>query len=70
MEQVTLSVPEIRCEACERSIRQALSAEPSLKSVAVDIPGRTVTIAFDPAATTEAALRARIQRAGFDVVEA
>jgi copper chaperone CopZ len=67
MNQVTLSVPEIRCEACEQAIRNALSTQAGIRAVSVDIPSRTVQVAIDSALTTPAAIQACIERAGFDV---
>jgi copper chaperone CopZ len=70
MKQITLSVPEIRCTACEGAIRDALTSEVGVGEVTVDLAGRSVAVAFDDQLTTEAAVRSRIVRAGFEVVMA
>ena len=67
MKQITLSVPEIRCTACEGAIRDALASESGVGEVTIDLAKRSVAIAFDDQLTTEAAVRSRIERAGFDV---
>jgi copper chaperone len=67
MQQVRLSVPEIRCGACEQTIRKALSVVAGIGDVSVDIPSRTVEVAIDDAVTTPAVVHACIERAGFDV---
>ena len=68
MKQITLSVPEIRCAACGDSIRNALAAEAGVGEVRVDLSVRSVDVAYDDRLTTEAAVRTRIERAGFEVV--
>jgi copper chaperone CopZ len=59
--------PEVHCAACEASIRRALLPLPGVGSVAVDLPGKTVRVEFDPARVDSAAIRAAIENAGFDV---
>ena len=67
METVSLSVPEIVCDACAGSIRSALDGVPGVSLVDVDVEGKRVEVAFDAEETDEAAIRAGIERAGFDV---
>jgi copper chaperone CopZ len=69
MGAVTLRVPEIVCDACAASIRQALSALPGLAAVDVDVPQKQVRVEFDPAQAGEPAVRAAIEQAGFDVAD-
>ena len=47
MSTVILSVPGISCEHCERAITQALTAQPGVSAVQVDIPRKQVTLTFD-----------------------
>lgn len=49
MTRVTLTVPEISREHCERAITETLSPQAGVKSVAVDIPARKVLLEFDEA---------------------
>ena len=66
MASVTLSAPEIHCDHCKRSIEQAVQPLDGVSGVAVDIPGRTVTVDYaDPA--NVAIVSAAIAEAGFDV---
>ena len=44
---VTLSAPDVSCAHCERAITGALGAVPGVASVTVDIPAKTVHVAFD-----------------------
>lgn len=43
----TLSVPDISCEHCERTVKRALEPVEGVQSVAVDIPGKQVRVTFD-----------------------
>ena len=47
MSSVTLNVPDISCEHCERAITGALSPVEGVRSVSVDIPARQVHLDFD-----------------------
>jgi copper chaperone len=50
MAETVLSVPDISCEHCERTITNALTPVPGIREVRVDIPGRQVHVAYDDAA--------------------
>lgn len=52
MSNLLLSVPDISCEHCERAITNALTQEPGVKSVKVDIPAKTVLLQLDENATS------------------
>ena len=49
MTNVTLNVPDISCEHCERAITGALSPVQGVRSVSVDIPARQVKVDYDEA---------------------
>jgi copper chaperone CopZ len=44
---VTLSAPDVSCAHCEHAITGALGAVPGVDAVTVDIPAKTVHVAFD-----------------------
>lgn len=67
MTEVALHVPEMHCGACERSIRSALDPAPGIGEVRVDLSTRRVHVQFDEASLDAAAIRQRIEDAGFDV---
>lgn len=67
METVSLRVPEIVCDACAQSIRRALDPMAGVRRVEVDVEEKRVEVGFDPGQADEAAIRAGIERAGFDV---
>ena len=44
---VTLNVPDISCEHCERAVTQALTPVEGVRSVRVDIPVKQVRVEYD-----------------------
>ena len=50
MSRTVLSVPDISCEHCEKTITGALTAQPGVRSVKVDIPQKQVTLDYDEGA--------------------
>ena len=52
MATAILSVPDISCEHCERTINGALSPIPGVRGVSVDIPAKQVRVEYDENAVT------------------
>ncbi len=50
MAKVTLNVPDISCEHCERTITNALTPVEGVRAVRVDIPTKRVEVEYDDAA--------------------
>ncbi|HSR25348.1 MAG TPA: heavy-metal-associated domain-containing protein [Candidatus Eisenbacteria bacterium] len=50
MSRAILEVPDISCEHCERTVREALEPLPGVRQVDVDIRGKTVVVDFDETA--------------------
>ena len=49
MSNVTLNVPDISCEHCERAITNALQTVEGIRTVSVDIPAKQVRVDYDDA---------------------
>jgi copper chaperone len=47
MSNVTLNVPDISCEHCERAITNTLKPVNGVRMVQVDIPARQVRVDYD-----------------------
>jgi copper chaperone len=47
MSDVVFSVPDVSCEHCERTISGVLQPLAGVREVSVDVPARTVAVAFD-----------------------
>ena len=67
MEQTTLHVTGMHCGACEQRIQKALSRLEGVKRSSADHRKQEVRVAFDPAQTSLAAIRAVIERADYRV---
>ena len=67
METVTIKVEGMTCGGCVAGVTRVLKAVPGVQEVAVTLEPGEAKIAFDPAHTGAAALRAAIEGAGYDV---
>ncbi len=47
MATTVLTVPDISCEHCVRSVTEALTPIEGIETVSVDIPSKQVTVAYD-----------------------
>jgi copper chaperone CopZ len=60
-----LICPDIECEGCANAIKRSLGNVAGVQDVGVDVPNKSVTVAYDTGRTSDAALRARLAQAGF-----
>lgn len=67
MTQRTLTVPDIHCDHCASSIEGAVAAITGVETVKVDIPGRTVDVAFDETAVGLNVIVTGIEGQGYEV---
>ena len=65
MRTVTLFVPGMTCAFCPITVREALSSVKGVRRIRVDFPKRTVTVRFNDARTTVAALTRATADAGY-----
>ena len=65
----TYSVPDVSCGHCVKAITDELTKVPGVGDVAVDLERKLVTVRHDERAS-DAALRAGIEEAGFDIAAA
>lgn len=70
MEQVNLSVSGMTCIGCEKRVERSLKDLDGVRHVNADHQAGAVTVMVDDAQTDEAAVRARIEQAGYQVGEA
>ena len=66
VKEVTFVV-EIDCENCAKKIRENVAFEKGVKDLKVTVAERTVALKYDPAKTTEKALKASIEELGYPV---
>jgi len=67
MTTVTLNVPDISCEHCERAITNALQPVAGVQSVRVDIPAKQVRVDFDEAQVNVDKMKALLQEEDYPV---
>lgn len=66
-EDTTLSVPEISCEHCVKTINGALGALPGIESVNTDLDSRTVHLRYVPVQVSMDTIEATLDAAGYTV---
>ena len=59
------NAPDIECEGCANSIRNALGRVNGVRSVEIDIELKTVNVEYDAGAVSEDILADRLTKAGF-----
>ena len=70
MAKTTLSVPDISCEHCERTITQALTPLDGVREVTVDIPAKQVRVDYDEATVDVERFKAVLQEEEYPVASA
>jgi copper chaperone len=70
MSKVTLNVPEISCEHCERTITSALTPVEGVRNVSVDIPGKQVRVDYDEARVNVEKMKAILREEDYPVESA
>ena len=70
MAKTTLSVPDISCEHCERTITQALTPLDGVREVTVDIPAKQVRVDYDEATVDVERFKAVLQEEEYPVESA
>jgi copper chaperone len=63
----TLSVPDISCDHCQRTIESALGDLPGVQAAAVDVAARTVRVTYDESAVAAATIRDTLAEEGYEV---
>ncbi|MEZ5174934.1 MAG: heavy-metal-associated domain-containing protein [Acidimicrobiia bacterium] len=70
MTTVILSVPDISCDHCKRSIEGAVAPLEGVASAEVSIGDRTVAVVFDADKVTVADIIEAIDTQGYEVADA
>ena len=67
MAEIMLSVPDITCDHCARTIDQTLSALAGVRRVDVDVPAKRVRLEYDAGHADLGAIRAALDEEGYPV---
>jgi copper chaperone len=68
-QEALLSVPDISCEHCVKTINGALGALSGIESVSTDIPSKTVQLRYDPAQVSIEQIEATLDDEGYSVAK-
>ena len=67
MAKTVLHVPDISCEHCERTVKEALTPIAGVQTVAVDIPAKRVTVDYDAGKVTVDRMKEALQEEDYPV---
>jgi len=70
MAQAILTVPDISCEHCERTIKGVLGGTAGVRDVQVDVPAKTVRLEYDEQAVSLDKIGAVLDEEGYPVASA
>ena len=70
MSNITLNVPDISCEHCERAITNALTPVEGVRTVSVDIAGKQVRVDYDEAQVNVEKMKGILQEEDYPVESA
>jgi copper chaperone len=62
----TLSVPDISCDHCQRTIESALGRLPGVHTATVDVAARTVQLTYDETTVDRATIRHTLAEEGYE----
>ena len=69
IQDITLSVPDISCEHCVKTINGALGEQLGVEEVQTDIPTKTVHLRYDPSQLSLEQIEAVLDDAGYTVAK-
>jgi len=68
-QEVVLSVPDVSCEHCVKTINGALGVLAGVESVQTDIPAKTVQLRYDPSQVSMDTIEATLDEAGYTIAK-
>ena len=54
------------CDMCKARLEKSLAYEKGVQAASLDVPSKVLTVTYNPAKTTPAALRTAVQKTGYD----
>ena len=67
--ETTLSVPDVSCEHCVKTINGALGAVTGVEQVSTDIPSKTVHLKYDASQVSMEKIEEILDDAGYTVAK-
>jgi len=69
VQETVLSVPDVSCEHCVKTINGALQNLSGVESVATDIPSKTVHLRYDPSKVSLKKVEAVLDDTGYTIAK-
>jgi len=69
IQDVTLSVPDVSCEHCVKTVNGALGALAGVEAVSTDIPTKSVHLRYDPGQLSMQQIETTLDDAGYTVAK-
>jgi copper chaperone len=66
---ITLSVPDVSCEHCVKTVTDTLTQQPSIQDVKVDLNAKTVSFTYDPERVNMTDIETALDDAGYPVAK-
>jgi copper ion binding protein len=67
IERVTLSVPDVSCEHCVKTVDTALTSLPGVSTATTDLASKQVTVSYDPDEVSISRIVTTLDEAGYPV---
>ena len=67
VQEVVISVPDMSCEHCVKTINNTLDVIPGVETVLTDLPTKKVHVHYDPSRVTVDQVEAALDDAGYTV---
>ncbi|AGX05109.1 MULTISPECIES: heavy-metal-associated domain-containing protein [Bacillaceae] len=67
MNRTTMTVPEMTCDHCEESIKNALLSLDGVAGVSIALQGKTVEVDYNPEQTSESLIKEAIENEGYGI---
>ncbi len=69
VQEIELSVPDVNCEHCVKTINGALGALPGVEDVSTTIPTKSVHLRYDPSLLSMEQIETALDDAGYTVAK-
>lgn len=69
VKELVLSVPDVSCEHCVKTINGALGGLPGVEAVSTDIPTKQVHLRYDPSRVSFEQVEATLDDAGYTIAK-
>ncbi len=69
VQELTLSIPDVSCEHCVKTINGALGSLQGVEAVSTDIPTKSVSLRYDPSKVSMKQIETTLDDAGYTIAQ-